>query len=95
MCERAARELQGFPGLRVTVEHDDLDYLIPRTVLNFTDAWTGLSRNEVSDAMGEGRPRIRLYDIFDPWELAIDPLNLTDEELDIVIFRLRKVLGSS
>ena len=95
MCERAARELQGYPGLEVTVEHDELDYLIPRTVLNFTDTWSGPSRDEVSKAMGEGRPRVRLYDIFDPWELAIDPLNLTDEELDMVIFRLREVLGGS
>ena len=92
MCERAASRLSGYPGLEVSVEHDELDYLIPRTVLNFTSAWRGPSRDRVRDAMAGGRPRVRLYDIFDPWELAIDPLNLDDVELEAVIDRLNEVL---
>jgi D-glucosaminate-6-phosphate ammonia-lyase len=93
MCERAAAALEGNrPGLKISVEHDTLDYLIPRTVLNFTDDWHGPSRDQVRDAMASGRPRVRLYDIFDPWELAIDPLNLDDEELDAVVERLNVVL---
>lgn len=92
MCERAAAALDGLPGLDVSVEHDELDHLTPRTVLTFTSKWQGPTHDQVRDAMAHGTPRIRLFDIFDPWELAIDPLNLDEEELDVVIERLRAVL---
>ena len=39
-----------------------------------------------------GDPPIYMHDIFDPDELAVDPLNLDDEELEIVIRRLSEVL---
>jgi L-seryl-tRNA(Ser) seleniumtransferase len=92
MCERAAQALGGRPGLQVSVEHDELDRLTPQTVLRFTARWTGPSRDRVREAMASGSPRVRLHDIFDPWELAIDPFNLDEDELDIVIARLREVL---
>lgn len=92
MCERAAEALDGLPGLAVSVQHDTLDHLTPRTVLNFTSAWSGPGRDAVRDTLAQGSPSIRLHDIFDPWELAIDPLNLDDEELDVVIERLQQVL---
>lgn len=92
MCKRAAEALSGLPGLRVSVQHDALDYLTPRTVLDFTSAWSGPSRDSVREQMASGQPSIRLFDIFDPWELAIDPINLDDQELDIVIDRLGAVL---
>ena len=79
-------------GLRVTLEHDEFNYLIPHAVMRFTREWRGPGRNEVYAAMVAGDPPIYLHDIFDPDELAVDPLNLDDEELEIVIRRLSEVL---
>ena len=92
MCERAAGALDGHPGLRVSIKHDDLDRLTPQTVLHFTRQWRGRSRDQIRDAVAQGSPRIRLHDIFEPWVLAIDPFNLDDDELDIVIDRLDEEL---
>jgi L-seryl-tRNA(Ser) seleniumtransferase len=92
MCERAAQALDGLPGLHVSICHDALDHLTPRTVLRFTEHWGGRSRDTIRDAMIQGAPRIYLHDIFDPRELAIDPFNVDDEELEIVIRRLREEL---
>lgn len=92
MCERAAQALGELPGLQIRVAYDDLDHLIPRTVLNFTKAWHGPSPDQVYAAMASGSPRVHLYDIIDPWELAIDPFNLDEDELDAVIERLKAVL---
>ena len=79
-------------GLRVTLEHDEFNYLIPHAVIRFTREWRGPGRNEVYAAMVAGDPPIYMHDIFDPDELAVDPLNLDDEELEIVIRRLSEVL---
>ena len=93
MCERAAQALDGLPGLQVDVRHDAFDHLTPHTVLRFTERWSGRSRDAIREAMMQGSPRIHLHDIFDPQELAIDPFNLDDEELEIVIRRLQQELG--
>ena len=79
-------------GLRVTLEHDEFNYLIPHAVMRFTREWRGPGRDEVYAAMVAGDPPIYMHDIFDPDELAVDPLNLDDEELEIVIRRLSEVL---
>jgi hypothetical protein len=42
--------------------------------------------------MVDGDPPIYLSNINNPDELAVDPLNLDDEELEIVIRRLHEVL---
>ena len=88
MCRHAANALDDLPGLEISVEHDAVDYLTPRTVLRFTSAWKGPSREAVRDALLQGRPSIHLFDIFEPWELAIDPFNLHDDELNVVIERV-------
>lgn len=92
MCQRAADALGTVPGLEVSVRHDALDYLTPRTVLGFGPAWSGPTRDQVRERLMQGTPQVRLHDIYDPWELAIDPLNLDDAELDVVIERLGAVL---
>ena len=79
-------------GLRVSLEHDEHNYLIPHAVMRFTRDWRGPGRNEVYQEMIAGDPPIYMHDIFDPDELAVDPLNLDDEELEIVIRRLSEVL---
>ena len=88
MAQQVVDALAEAPGLRVTLEHDEHNYLIPHAVMRFTKEWRGPSRNEVYQAMIDGDPPVYLHDIFDPDELAVDPFNLDDEELGIVIRRL-------
>ena len=92
MCERVVEALAGFPELEPRVAHDELDYLTPHTVIRFDRGWRGRDRNEVRDALAAGDPPIFVHDIFYPWELAVDPFNLDERELDIVIRRLREEL---
>lgn len=94
MAQQVVDALAEAPGLRVTLEHDEHNYLIPHAVMRFTKEWRGPSRNEVYQAMIDGDPPVYLHDIFDPDELAVDPFNLDDEELGIVIRRLvEELLG--
>ena len=92
MAQQVVDALTEAPGLRVTLEHDEHNYLIPHAVMRFTNEWRGPSRNEVYQAMIDGDPPVYLHDIFDPDELAVDPFNLDDEELGIVIRRLGEEL---
>ena len=92
MAQQVVDALAEVSGLRVSLEHDEFNYLVPHAVMRFTREWRGPGRNEVYQAMVAGDPPIYLHDIFDPDELAVDPLNLDDEELEIVIRRLGEVL---
>ena len=92
MCDRVVDALIEAPGLDVTVEHDDWHYLTPLAVMKFTRDWRGPPRDEVHAQMAAGDPPIYLHDINDPDELAVDPFNLDERELEIVIHRLREVL---
>ena len=94
MAQQVVDALAEVQGLRITLEHDEFNYLIPHAVMRFTREWRGPGRNEVYQAMVAGDPPIYLHDIFDPDELAVDPFNLDDEELEIVIRRLSEVLLS-
>ena len=80
------------PGLRITLEHDSTNYLIPHAVIRFGDEWRGPARDTVAAAMESGSPQIYLHQLGGPQELAVDPLNLTDAEVEIVIRRLREEL---
>ncbi|MDE2779427.1 MAG: aminotransferase class V-fold PLP-dependent enzyme [Chloroflexota bacterium] len=80
------------PGLRVTLEHDSVNYLIPQAAIHFTDDWRGPSRDAVAAALEQGNPQIHLQQLAGPRELAVDPLNLTGEEVETVIRRLREEL---
>ena len=76
----------------MTLEHDGINYLIPQAVIRFTDEWRGPSRDAVAAALEMGNPQIYLQQLGSPQELAVDPLNLTEEEVEIVIRRLREEL---
>ena len=92
MAQRAVDALVEIPGLRVTLEHDSVNYLIPHAVIRFTDEWRGPPRDAVAAAMEHGTPQIHLHQLGGPLELGVDPLNLTEEETDVVIRRLREEL---
>ena len=80
------------PGLQVSLEHDRINYLLPQAVIRFTDDWRGPSRDAVLTALEQGNPQIYLQTLGGPLELAVDPLNLTEEEVQTVIRRLREEL---
>ena len=80
------------PGLEVTLEHDELDYLIPTAVMRFGRDWRGPSRDHIAEAMQKGDPPIYLFQLGEPDELAVDPINLRDDEVQIVVRRLREEL---
>jgi len=92
MAQRAVDALIEIPGLRVALEHDGVNYLIPHAVIRFTQEWRGPGRDAVAAAMEQGDPSIHLHQLGGPGELAVDPLNLTEEETEIVIRRLREEL---
>ncbi len=60
--------------------------------MKFTDGWNGRSRDEVVQAMTKGDPPIFLHTLGKPDELGVDPFNLNEQELEIVISRLREEL---
>ena len=80
------------PGLRVSVQYDRVDYLVPTALIEFTPEWKGPSRDEVMQAMALGDPAIQLHQLGDPDELGVDPINLDEDEVEVVIRRLREEL---
>ena len=80
------------PGLEISLEHDEYDYLIPTALMRFTKAWRGPTRDQVAGALQIGDPPIYLHQLGNPDELAVDPLNVSQEEVDTVISRLREEL---
>jgi L-seryl-tRNA(Ser) seleniumtransferase len=92
LAEQVVDALSEVPGLKITLEHDDHDYLIPHAVMKFGSDWHGPTRDEILNAMAEGETPIYLHFLGQPDELAVDPLNLTEEENALVIRRLREEL---
>ena len=95
MCQQVVDALIEVPGLRVSVEHDEWNYLVPHAEITFNRDWVGPSRDEVLANMAKGDPPIFLHSQGNPDELAVDPFNLDDQELGTVIRRLREELLSS
>ena len=87
--QRVVDALSEVPGLQISYEHDDFDYLIPHAVMCFGKGWSGPSRDSVSAALKKGDPPAHLVELGNPDELAVSPLNLTDGEVEQVIARLR------
>ena len=92
LAEQVVDALSEVPGLKISLEHDNHDYLIPHAVMKFGSDWRGPSRDEILNAMADGDPPIYLHFLGQPDELAVDPLNLTEEENILVISRLREKL---
>lgn len=92
MSQSVVDALDEVPGLKVTLEHDEYNYLVPTAVLTFTGEWKGPSRDEVLPRMAKGDPPVFLHYIGNPDELAVDPINLDEAEVETVIRRLRQEL---
>jgi D-glucosaminate-6-phosphate ammonia-lyase len=83
------------PGIDVEVRHDRHDYHNPIAIMTFTDDWNGASRDEITAKLADSDPRVYLHTLGNPDELGVDPTNLSDEDLDIVIKTVREVLLNS
>ena len=92
MAQQVVDSLIEVPGLNISLEHDGIDYLIPNAVLRLGGDWSGPSAQEVAAALQQGDPPIYLQQLRAPDELMVDPLNVTEAEIDIIIRRLREAL---
>ena len=92
MAQRVVDSLIEVPGLKITLEHDGIDYLLPNAVIHLGGDWSGPSAPEVAAALQQGDPPIYLQQLRAPDELMVDPLNVSEEEIDIIIRRLRGAL---
>ena len=95
LAQKVVDALIEVPGLEVTVEHDEYDYLLPSARIKFKPEWRGPDRDQVFAQMSAGDPAIYLDDLGDPDELGVVPLNLDEGELETVIDCLRQVLLTS
>ena len=93
MSQRVVDALIEIPGLQVSVEHDQNDYLVPTAVLKLGADWAGPSKREFMAALEQGDPPVFLQGTFLPEEeTAVDPFNVSEEELPVLIQRMREEL---
>jgi D-glucosaminate-6-phosphate ammonia-lyase len=99
VCTTIAEALADIPGLRVVVEHDAVNRVIPHAVVYFTPDWDGPSGRAIQLALAQGEPHVYVQQgphqggYFD--EIAIDPINLQPGDEAIVSTRLREELTRS
>ena len=98
-CTTIADALADIPGLRVVVEHDPVNRVIPHAVVYFTPAWTGPSGRAVQVALAQGEPHVYVQQGAHQGgyvdEIAVDPINLQPGDEKIVSVRLREELTRS
>ena len=92
LAQRVVDSLIEVPGLNISLEHDGIDYLIPNAVLRLGGDWSGPSAPQVGAALQQGDPPIYLQQLRAPDELMVDPLNVNEDEIDVIIRRLREAL---
>jgi D-glucosaminate-6-phosphate ammonia-lyase len=96
VCTTIVEALGEIPGLRIVVEQDPVNRVIPHAVVYFTPDWVGPSGHAIQMALAKGEPHIYVQQgahqggYFD--EVAIDPINLQPGDADIVAARLREEL---
>jgi L-seryl-tRNA(Ser) seleniumtransferase len=96
VCTAIAEGLADIPGLRVVVEQDSVNRVLPHAVVYFTPEWVGPSGHSVQVALAKGEPHIYVQQgahqggYFD--EIAVDPINLQPGDDAILVRRLREEL---
>ena len=92
MMQTIVDQVIEIPGIEAEVVHD-YDHYIPHAVLRLNDDWRGPSKEEIGERMLNGPDRVMILSFF-PFtdEFWVDPLNLNDDELDIVADKLRRTL---
>jgi len=96
VCTTIVEALADIPGLRVVVEQDAVNRVLPHAVVYFTEDWEGPSGRAVQQALAAGEPHIYVQQgphqggYVD--EIAVDPINLQPGDDVIVSARLREEL---
>ena len=96
VCTTIAEALADIPGLRVVVEQDGVNRVLPHAVIYFTPEWVGPSGHAVQVALAQGEPHIYVQQgahqggYFD--EIAVDPFNLQPGDEHVIARRLREEL---
>ncbi len=96
LCTSIVENLGDIRGLRVVVEQDPVNRVLPHAVIYFTTDWPGPSGRTVQIALAQGEPHIYVQQgthqggYFD--EIAVDPFNLQPGDEAIVAARLREEL---
>lgn len=92
MMQRVVDQIVEIPGIDAEVMHD-YNHYIPHAVLKLNDAWRGPSKEEIGERMMQGPDRVMILSFF-PFtdEFWVDPLNLSEDELDVVADKLRRTL---
>jgi len=96
VCTTIVDALADIPGLRVVVEHDPVNRVIPHAVVYFTPDWVGPSGHAVQVALAKGDPHIYVQQGAHQGgyadEIAIDAINLQPGDDAIIAARLREEL---
>lgn len=92
MCQRVVDALAEVPGIEVTLVQDPYDFLIPHALVHFTGEDAVTRHDQVYNELIAGPPQIYLHNLGYPDDLAVDPINLDDQELETVIRRLRETI---
>jgi L-seryl-tRNA(Ser) seleniumtransferase len=96
VCATIVEALAGIRGLRVVVEQDPVNRVIPHAVVYFTPDWVGPSGHAVQVALAQGDPHIYVQQGAHQGgyvdEIAIDPINLQPGDAAVVAARLREEL---
>jgi D-glucosaminate-6-phosphate ammonia-lyase len=96
LCTTVVEKLADIPGLRVVLEQDPVNRVLPHAVVYFTEDWNGPSGQAVQVALAKGEPHIYVQQgahqggYFD--EIAVDPINLQPGDELVVAKRLREEL---
>jgi L-seryl-tRNA(Ser) seleniumtransferase len=96
VCTTIAEALADIPGLRVVVEQDGVNRVLPHAVVYFTPEWVGPSGHAVQVALAQGEPHVYVQQgahqggYFD--EIAVDPFNLKPGDEAVIVRRLREEL---
>jgi D-glucosaminate-6-phosphate ammonia-lyase len=96
VCTTIVEELGQIPGLRIVVEHDPVNRVIPHAVVYFTPEWTGPSGHAVQVALAKGEPHIYVQQGAHQGgygdEVAVDAINLQPGDEKVIATRLREEL---
>jgi L-seryl-tRNA(Ser) seleniumtransferase len=96
VCTTIVEQLADISGLRVVVEQDPVNRVLPHAVVYFTEDWRGPSGQAVHLALAKGEPHIYVQQGANQGgygdEIAVDPINLLPGDELIVAKRLREEL---
>ena len=96
LCATVVKPLADLRGLRVVVEQDPVNRVLPHAVIYFTPEWVGPSGHDVQVALAKGDPHIYVQQGAHQGgygdEIAVDPINLQPGDAQIIARRLREEL---